>query len=437
MVKGDTNTTREEDNVVFFAGTSADASNLDTTKAKTYITEGGKLHSENADIVGNVQASQLIVKANPTNLTQRDKVTPSIIFTTYKKSAIIYSYKKDGTPITNTADTNKPVSMESFTNLKDSNGGSLAEGSPVGIVYSLNSNNIYVPTYFFDFAPLIVNRYTTISFDSTPWGSEITLLQDKDTKLVYSGDTDNPVLYSGEVYLNFNGYAFEQIHHLTDDMNILHAVKGARKIRITNGRINYTTEKVYMKFNRTLVPTEYTASDINVKYDAYDIFVLENNTSGIASVNSNITINGKNESSSGSNYPTSRDEYTMQIFMADNYGLVPYTRGNGDEIPPELVNKTLYMAVPLALGGIYCETSLEYSNPNNKVFVLDNNYITNTSNTIMSFTTGTTTTPIDNSELQGIMYINQPYNNHNLDTAICIGITIPGYDKNSNTSNIG
>ena len=191
-----------------------------------------------------------------------------------------------------------------------------------------------------------------------------------------------------------------------------------------------------MKFNRTLVPTEYTASDINVKYDAYDIFVLENNTSGIASVNSNITINGKNESSSGSNYPTSRDEYTMQIFMADNYGLVPYTKGIGDEIPPQLVNKTLYMAVPLALGGIYCETSLENSNPNNKVFVLDNNYITNTSNTIMSFTTGTTT-PIDSSELQGIMYINQPYNNHNLDTAICIGITIPGYDKNSNTSNIG
>ena len=437
MVKGDTNTTREEDNVVFFAGTSADASNLDTTKAKTYITEGGKLHSENADIVGNVQASQLIVKANPTNLTQRDKVTPSIIFTTYKKSAIIYSYKKDGTPITNTADANKPASMESFTNLKDSNGGSLAEGSPVGIVYSLNSNNIYVPTYFFDFAPLIVNRYTTISFDSTPWGSEITLLQDKDTKLVYSGDTDNPVLYSGEVYLNFNGYAFEYIHHLTDDMNILHAVKGARKIRITNGRINYTTEEVHMKFNRTLVPTEYTASDINVKYDAYDIFVLENNTSGIASVNSNITINGKNESSSGSNYPTSRDEYTMQIFMADNYGLVPYTRGIGDEIPPELVNKTLYMAVPLALGGIYCETSLEYSNPNNKVFVLDNNYITNTSDTIMSFTTGTTTTPINSSNLQGIMYINHPYNNSDLNTNVCIGITIPGYDKNSNTSNIG
>ena len=440
IVKGDTNTTKTEENIVFFAGTSATTDDLNdklnAKEAKTYITEGGTLHSEDANIVGNVQASQLIVKANPTNLTQKDKVTPSIIFTTYKKTATVYSYKKDGTPITNTADANKPVSMESFNNLKDSNGGNLAEGSPVGIVYSLNSNNIYVPTYFFDFAPLIVKGYTTVSFNSTPWGSVITLLQDKYTKLIYSGDTDNPVLYSGEVYLNFYGYAFEYIHHFTDDMNILHAVKGARKIRITNGRINYTTEEVQMKFNRTLVRTEYTASDINASNDAYDLFVLENNTSEIASVNSNITIRGKNESSSGSNYPTSRDEYTMQIFMADNYGLVPYTIGIGDEIPPQLVNKTLYMAVPLALGGIYCETSLENSNPNNKVFVLDNKYITDTSDTIMSYTTGTTTS-IDSSRLQGIMYIEGPYNNPDLNTDVCIGINISGYDKNNNPVNIG
>ena len=66
-----------------------------------------------------------------------------------------------------------------------------------------------------------------------------------------------------------------------------------------------------MKFNRTLVPTEYTTNDINISNDAYDLFVLENNTSGIASVGSNITINGKNESAPDSNYPTSRDEYTM------------------------------------------------------------------------------------------------------------------------------
>ena len=86
--------------------------------------------------------------------------------------------------------------------------------------------------------------------------------------------------------------------------------------------------------------------------------------------------------------------------MADNYGLVPYTRGIGDEIPPKLVNKNLYMAVPLALGGIYCETSLENSNPNNKVFVLDDNYITNTSDTIMSYTTTTgAPTPINSSNL--------------------------------------
>ena len=66
-----------------------------------------------------------------------------------------------------------------------------------------------------------------------------------------------------------------------------------------------------MKFNRTLFPTEYTTSDINVSNDTYYLFTLEPNTSGINSVNSNITISGKNESSSGSNYPTSRDEYTM------------------------------------------------------------------------------------------------------------------------------
>ena len=74
MVKGDTNTTIAKENIVFFAGTSAaDTSDLNdklnAKEAKTYITEGGKLHSEDVDIVGNVQASQLIVKANTTNLT--------------------------------------------------------------------------------------------------------------------------------------------------------------------------------------------------------------------------------------------------------------------------------------------------------------------------------------------------------------------------------
>lgn len=429
MVKGDTNTTKTEENVVFFAGTSAtNTSDLDTTKAKTYITEGGKLHSEDAEIAGNVQASQLIVKANPTNLTQNDKVTPSIIFTTYEKTAIIYSYKEDGTPITDTADANKPASMESFTNLKDSNGKDLAEGSPVGIVYSLNSNNIYVPTYFFDFAPLIVKGYTTISFDRSPWGDEITLLQDKDTKLVYSGDTDNPKLFSGEVYIKFTGNAFEY----TSRKNILHNVSGERRIKITNGQIDYTTEGVYMKFDRTLVSTGYSANNINSNNGDYDIFTLESNKADITSVKSNITING-----STSGYPTSHDDYTMQTFMADNYGIVPYESGVGDNLPQALKYKTLYMAVPLALGGIYCEFPLKLFNPDNKIFVLDSNYLTTTSDTIMSFTTGISDTYINSSNLSGIMYIHQPDSNPDLDTDVCIGIKIPGYDKNSNTVDIG
>lgn len=445
MVKGDTNTTRTDENVVFFAGTSAtNTSDLDTKKAKTYITEGGKLHSEDAEIAGNVQASQLIVKANPTNLTQNDKVTPSIIFTTYKKTATVYSYKEDGTPITDTADTNKPAPMESFTNLKDSNGKDLAEGSPVGIVYSKNSNNIYVPTYFFDFAPLIVKGYTTISFDSTPWGSEITLLQDKDTKLVYSGDTDNPKLFSGEVYIKFGGYAFEW--NQPTKKNILNSVSGERRIRITNGQIDYTTEGVYMKFDETLVYTGYNTGTIiggSEGYDLqeYDLFTIDRTKEvQIESVKSNITINGKNESASGSNYPTSRDEYTMQTFMANNYGVVPYTDIDEDKIPPEFVGKTLYAAIPLALGGIYGTT--RPFDPNSKVFVLDDDYITTTSDTIMSFTPGNKFEGqpiyfIDSSKLQGIMYIYQPLNNSDLDTNICTGITIPGYDKDTKSNDIG
>ena len=56
----------------------------------------------------------------------------------------------------------------------------------------------------------------------------------------------------------------------------------------------------------------------------------------------------------------------------------------------------------------------------------------------MSFTTTTgAPTPINSSNLQGIMYINQPYNNHNLDTDVCIGITIPGYNKDTKSIDIG
>ena len=123
--------------------------------------------------------------------------------------------------------------------------------------------------------------------------------------------------------------------------------------------------------------------------------------------------------------------------MADNYGIVPYESGVGDNLPQALKDKTLYMAVPLALGGIYCEFPLKLFNPDNKIFVLDSNYLTTTSDTIMSFTTGISDTYIDSSNLSGIMYIHQPDSNPDLDTDVCIGIKIPGYDKNSNTVDIG
>lgn len=202
MVKGDTNTTKTEDNVVFFAGTSAtDTSNLNTKEAKTYITEGGTLHSEDADITGNVQASRLIVNANTTNPGKDDKVTPSIIFTTYQDSTEVYSYESDGTP-------KNPVLMSTFNNLKDSNGNNLTAGSPVGIVYSLNTNNIYVPTYFFDFAPLTVKTGTAISVFSTVEGaaansasSEFNIYLGSDS--IYYSDSNLTAPYNGEFYVKY------------------------------------------------------------------------------------------------------------------------------------------------------------------------------------------------------------------------------------------
>lgn len=140
--------------------------------------------------------------------------------------------------------------------------------------------------------------------------------------------------------------------------------------------------------------------------------------------------------------PTHYDEFGVGGYREvstknDMYGIVPYESGVGDNLPQALKDKTLYMAVPLALGGIYCEFPLKLFNPDNKIFVLDSNYLTTTSDTIMSFTTGISDTYIDSSNLSGIMYIHQPDSNPDLDTDVCIGIKIPGYDKNSNTVDIG
>lgn len=353
MVKGDANTTKTEDNVVFFAGTSApDKKHLDTTKAKTYITEGGKLHSEDADIVGNVQASQLIIKANTTNLTQDDKVTPSIIFTTYEKTATVYSYKSDGTPITDITDTNKPVSMESFTNLKDTNGKNLADGSPVGIVYSLNSDNIYVPTYFFDFAPLISNTFTAASGYYTHMGdTDEAKVLISDNKLYYNSNT----LYNG--YLWCNKYAYIPSAQIPS-LNLKHELVSGYiwyKVEVSNGIIGATISEFGIN-----ITEKYTKNSDGT-------YTMEPGASEWVTDLTTDTIYNNSDT-----YPTNSNEFETQYFMGQ-YGTYTHPTASG----------TKNVFYPLSY-----DFSIKY---NNKPIVLDLNYLKSAKGFVYTINTNSNT----------------------------------------------
>lgn len=272
MVKGDANTQKADENVVFFAGNDS-TSTEDLTKSKTYITEGGTLHSDDADITGNVQASQLIVKANPKNLTEKDKVIPSIIFTTYNSNTKVYSYTETGTPITDPEDTNKPVTMESFTNLKDSNGNKLTDGSPVGIVYSLNTNNIYIPTYFFDFAPLITNILKGTDNKYYPYAgatSALDLLTDG--KLIYS---ESDILYTGDVWIKYTNYEVLVNSGTSEPLQLWPAIIWFR-IHITNGVVNAQGLNYQVQFTKTYSDSQLTNSSgqklYNVQPSPYNVW---------------------------------------------------------------------------------------------------------------------------------------------------------------------
>lgn len=359
MVKGDTNTTKTEENVVFFAGTPADTSYLNTKKAKTYITEGGKLHSEDVDIVGNVQASQLIVKANPANLTQDDKVTPSIIFTTYNKTATVYSYKNDGTPITDTTDTNKPVSMESFTNLKDTNGKNLTEGSPVGIVYSLNSNNIYVPTYFFDFAPLTSNTFVAASgyYNSMGAADEAKVLI-SDNKLYSNSNT----LYDG--YLWRKEFAYIPSTQISSLNSKHELVQGYiwYKVNVSNGIVGATISEFGIN-----ITEKYTSRNSD------GIYTMETVSEWVTDLTTDDIYN------TSDTYPTNPNAFETQHFMG-YYGT--YTH-------PATSSGTGRAFMPLSHS-----FGIEY---NNKPIVLDLDYLKSTKGFIKVINTYPTTTSTSTS----------------------------------------
>lgn len=319
MVKGDTNTTKTKDNVVFFAGTSAtDTSNLNTKEAKTYITEGGTLHSEDADITGNIQASRLIVKANPTNPGENDKVTPSIIFTTYQNSAIVYSYKKDGTPITDSNDTNKPISMSDFNNLKDSNGNNLTAGSPVGIVYSLNTNNIYVPTYFFDFAPLTVNSASSVSgyYFNLGDSNQATILSYNGK--YYKNSTDSSNLLSGDIWSKLDNVYISDSEGHFQEACIWFCKKASNGDIDDNSTYKWGVQRKYTYISS--VGKTFRDAD-GQTYPLYE----RSESSDWLTITYATYDNIKNSSDQ---YPTSSTNYNTQHFMKDYRYPVNYDNNN-------------------------------------------------------------------------------------------------------------
>lgn len=418
MVKGDTNTTKTEDNVVFFAGTSADINSpLDTTKAKTYITEGGKLHSQNAEIIGSVTANELIVSD------QSNKNKPSIIFTTYGPNNIINTYNSDGTVAL--SDT-----MSNFNNLLDSNNKKFESGSPIGIVYRF-TNDQYVPSYFFDFAPLKVDSYKINSvYYNNYWGSNNWLWQDQNN-LLYSGNSTSDLkLYTGYVYQPFSGEMFE--HESTRGLNILHHGIGYRKLQVTNGVVNNTTIDVAIKFDY-----KYNYVGLSTSNERRPVYERISTQNGVSSIyGTPLEIKGK--FSTSITYPESSINYNQQIFMGNNYGLIKYTYQNGRENFQTTNKNNLYEAVPLSKGGIYTEQMLNPLAP--ELCVLNDDYITHTSDTILSFTTTNNSSynVIDRSKISGFIYTDRfTIDNSIIATDLYSGVKGYGYNVDMIQSTIG
>lgn len=414
MVKGDTNKDKVDTNIVFFAGSdSTSADQADLTKAKTYITEGGKLHSQNAEIIGSVTANELIVSK------QSNKNMPSIIFTTYGPNNIINTYNSDGTIYT--SDT-----MSNFNNLLDSNNKKFESGSPIGIVYRF-TNDQYVPSYFFDFAPLKVDSYKINSvYYNNYWGSNNWLWQDQN-KLLYSGpNTGNLTLYTGYVYQPFNGEMFE--HESTRGINILHHGIGYRKLQVTNGVVNNTTIDIAIKFDYTYNWVGSSGND-----PIYERISIPN---GVSSIFGTLDIKGKY--STIITYPESSIDYNQQIFMGSNYGLIKYTKQTGDNIQSTNMNN-LYKAVQLSKGGIFTEQIPRPNAP--ELCVLNDNYITNTSDKILSFTTTTNSSSysvIDRNKISGFIYTDRfTTDNSIIATDLYSGVKGYGYNVDMVQSTIG
>lgn len=357
MVKGDANTAKTEDNIVFFAGTSApDKKHLDTTKAKTYITEGGKLHSEEAEITGDVVAKNLVV-SNQSKATQ-----PSIIFTTYSKDSLVYTYDKNGNTV------GDGVAMSTFDNIKDSNGKNIIEGAPIGIVYMQDNNQYYLPKYFFNFSPLKTNSFYTANGYYANLGytsSQVSLLQ-SEGKLYSNSNT----LYTGNVWCVYSAYI---PYTKSSDVKQNHKLLLGDiwyQISITDGVIgtNILDLGIHIKQTATPIPSTplFDISDVNLWVTDIQQDYIKQSTD---------------------KYPTSSTDYTSQYFMSKYVTFK--TQTSHIESSGEVTNGYTYD--PLSKGGFDIQSS--------KPYVLNTNYLTTTDDQILNiFTTSSNITHLDLSK---------------------------------------
>ena len=354
LIKGD-NITYGSDNVVFFAGTNIpnsdniDVTKLNTANAKTRLTEGGKLYTQEAQISGDIVAKSLIVSANAVS------TKPNIIFTTYNKNSLVYTYDSKGNKVGN------GVTMSTFDNIKDSAGNTISEGAPIGIVYMQDNNQYYIPKYFFNFAPLNTSTFYAANGYYAKLGdtTQIPLLQSKGK--LYT-DSDTP--YTGNVWCKISAFIPSDS---SSDVGNNH--------KLLSGNIWYQIPVNNGLISRTILNLGINILEVATKIPSTNLFQ-------ISSVNQWVTNFESDQIKSYSDtYPTNASDWTSQHFMG-TYGIFN-TQSSTTTSGGAIVNGYIYS--PLSKG------SLVLALMSSKPYVLSNNYLSSTNDYIIN-TLGTTNT---------------------------------------------
>lgn len=354
LIKGD-NIAYGSDNVVFFAGTNIpnsdniDVTKLNTANAKTRLTEGGKLYTQEAQISGDIVAKSLVVSENALS------TKPNIIFTTYNKNSLVYTYDSKGNKVGN------GVTMSTFDNIKDSAGNNISEGAPIGIVYMQDNNQYYIPKYFFNFAPLNTSTFYAANGYYANLGdtSQLSLLQSKGK--LYT-DSDTP--YTGNVWCKISAFIPSDS---SSDVGNNH--------KLLSGNIWYQIPVNNGLISRTVLNLGINILEIATKIPSTNLFQ-------ISSVNQWVTnFESDTIKSNSDTYPTSTSDWTSQHFMG-TYGIFN-TQSSTTTSGGAIVYGYTYS--PLSKG------SLVLALVSSKPYVLSNNYLSSTNDYIIN-TLGTTNT---------------------------------------------